>query len=208
MFGLTIAGVISRIITLIIAFTIHELAHAITAVQLGDETPRRMGRVTLNPLAHLDPLGSLLLVFAGFGWAKPVQVNPYNLRPGPQLGMGIVAAAGPFSNLVMAALAAIPFRLDIVPNIGGGGLFPSLSDFLLEFIYINLLLMLFNLIPLPPLDGSKILRAVAPRQWDSILNPLEQYGPLLLMALVFLGGRFLGLLVGQPALTILRALVG
>jgi Zn-dependent protease len=208
MFGLTIAGVISRIITLVIAFTIHELAHAITAVQLGDETPRRMGRVTLNPLAHLDPLGSLLLVFAGFGWAKPVQVNPYNLRPGPQLGMGIVAAAGPFSNLVMAALAAIPFRLGIVPNIGGGGIFPSLSDFLLEFIYINLLLMLFNLIPLPPLDGSKILRAVAPRQWDSILNPLEQYGPLLLMALVFLGGRFLGLLVGQPALTILRALVG
>jgi len=208
MFGLTIAGVISRIITLVIAFTIHELAHAVTALQLGDETPRRMGRVTLNPLAHLDPLGSILLIFAGFGWAKPVQVNPYNLRPGPQLGMGIVAAAGPISNFVMAALAAIPFRLGFNPDIGGGGIFPSLGDFLLEFIYINLLLMLFNLIPLPPLDGSKILRAVAPRQWDSILNPLEQYGPLLLMALVFLGGRFLGILVGQPALTILRALVG
>lgn len=207
MFGLTIAGVIARILTLVIAFTIHELAHAYTAVQLGDETPRRMGRLTLNPLAHLDPLGSLLLVFAGFGWAKPVQVNPYNLRPGPQLGMGIVAAAGPFSNFVMAALAAIPFRFGFNPDIGIGSIF-TLGDFLQEFIYINLLLMLFNLIPLPPLDGSKILRAVAPRQWDSILNPLEQYGPLLLMALVFLGGRFLGVLVGQPALAIFRALVG
>jgi Zn-dependent protease len=175
---------------------------------LGDETPRRMGRVTLNPLAHLDPLGSILLIIAGFGWAKPVQVNPYNLRPGPQLGMGIVAAAGPLSNFVMAALAAIPFRLGIVPDLGGGAIIPSVSGLLQEFIYINLILMLFNLIPLPPLDGSKILRAVAPRNWDSLLAPLEQYGPLLLMALVFLGGRFLGVLVGQPALAIFRALVG
>jgi Zn-dependent protease len=108
----------------------------------------------------------------------------------------------------MAALAAIPFRLDFVPNVGGGSIIPSLSGLLQEFIYINLILMIFNLIPLPPLDGSKILRALAPRSWDSILAPLEQYGPFLLMILVFLGGRMLGVLVGQPALALFRALVG
>src|SRR5260221_13010779 len=98
MLGLSAPVLISRIITLLYAFTIHQLSHAVTAVQLGDDTPRRMGRLTLNPLAHLDPIGSLLLIFAGFGWAKPVQINPYNLRMHPHLGMPVVAAAGPISN--------------------------------------------------------------------------------------------------------------
>jgi Zn-dependent protease len=208
MLGLTLPSLISRILTLLIAFTLHELAHAVTAVQLGDDTPRRMGRMTLNPLAHLDPLGSLLLLFAGFGWAKPVQVNPYNLRNGPQMGMAVVAAAGPFSNFVMAALAAIPLRLDIVPNIGGGAVIPSLSGFLQEFIVINLVLMLFNLIPVTPLDGSKILRGFAPREWDGWLARLEQWGPFLLLAMVFLGGSLMSWLIFQPALRIARALVG
>jgi Zn-dependent protease len=208
MLDFTLPTFISRAITLIIAFTFHELAHAITAVQLGDDTPRRMGRVTLNPLAHLDPLGSLLLLFAGFGWAKPVLVNPYNLRTGPNLGMAVVAAAGPFSNLVMAALAAIPLRLDLVPDIGGGQVLPTLSGFLGEFIFLNLILMLFNLIPITPLDGSKILRGFAPREWDRPLAMLEQWGPFLLMALVFLGGPIMGVLIGEPAFRIYRALVG
>jgi Zn-dependent protease len=208
MLGLTLPSLISRILTLLIAFTLHELAHAVTAVQLGDDTPRRMGRMTLNPLAHLDPLGSLLLLFAGFGWAKPVQVNPYNLRNGPQMGMAVVAAAGPFSNFVMAALAAIPLRLDIVPNIGGGAVIPSLSGFLQDFIVINLVLMLFNLIPVTPLDGSKILRGFAPREWDGWLARLEQWGPFLLLAMVFLGGSLMSWLIFQPALRIARALVG
>jgi Zn-dependent protease len=208
MLDFTLPTFISRAITLLIAFTIHELAHAVTAVQLGDDTPRRMGRLTLNPLAHLDPLGSLLLLFAGFGWAKPVMVNPYNLRSGPNLGMAIVAAAGPFSNFVMAALAAIPLRLGIVPDIGGGPIIPTLARFLQEFIFLNLILMLFNLIPITPLDGSKILRGFAPREWDRPLAMLEQWGPFLLMALVFLGGRFMSVLIGEPAFRIYRALVG
>ncbi|MCC6191523.1 MAG: site-2 protease family protein [Anaerolineales bacterium] len=208
MLGLTLPNLISRIITLLIAFTIHELAHAVTAVQLGDDTPRRMGRMTLNPLAHLDPLGSLLLIFAGFGWAKPVQVNPYNLRNGPQMGMAVVSAAGPISNFIMAALAAIPVRLDIVPRIGGGEIFPSVAGFLQDFIFLNLILMLFNLIPITPLDGSKILRGFAPREWDRPLAALEQWGPFLLMALVFLGGPVMSILIGQPALSIYRVLVG
>src|SRR3990172_60779 len=109
---------ISRLVTLVIAFTIHELAHAWTALQLGDDTPRRLGRLTLNPPAPLDPIGSILLLIAGFGWAKPVQVNPYNLRNGPRMGMAIVAAAGPISNLVLAVLAGIPFRLGLVTGFG------------------------------------------------------------------------------------------
>jgi Zn-dependent protease len=208
--GLSAPEVISRIITLLIAFTLHELSHAVTAVQLGDDTPRRMGRLTLNPLAHLDPIGSLLLIFAGFGWAKPVQINPYNLRTNPHVGMAIVAAAGPISNFIMALIAAIPFRLGLLSPFAaaGGPIFPSLSGFLLDFIEINLLLMLFNLIPIAPLDGSKILAGFAPREWDSVLATLEKWGPFLLLALVFLGQGLLGLILGPPINFLLRAIVG
>jgi Zn-dependent protease len=208
--GLSAPEVISRIITLLIAFTLHELAHAVTAVQLGDDTPRRMGRLTLNPLAHLDPIGSLLLIFAGFGWAKPVQINPYNLRMNPHVGMAVVAAAGPISNFLMALIAAIPFRLGLLSPFAAsaGPILPSPAGFLLDFIEINLLLMLFNLIPIAPLDGSKILAGFAPREWDGLLATLEQWGPFLLLALVFLGQGLLGLILGPPITFLLRAIVG
>ncbi len=203
MLGLSAPEIVARVLILVVAFTIHELAHAWTAVQLGDDTPRRMGRLTLNPLVHLDPIGSLLLVVAGFGWAKPVMTNPYNFRSDPRTGMAIVAAAGPLSNFVMALIAAIPFRLGLL-DLGArfstiGSLFPSLDYLLFDFIWINLILMLFNLLPIPPLDGHKVLRGVAPMEWDRWLNPLEQWGPFILMALVFLGGSFLGVLIGGPA---------
>ncbi len=208
--GLSAPEVISRIITLLIAFTLHELAHAVTAVQLGDDTPRRMGRLTLNPLAHLDPIGSLLLIFAGFGWAKPVQINPYNLRMNPHVGMAVVAAAGPISNFLMALIAAIPFRLGLLSPFAssGGPILPSPGGFLLDFIYINLLLMVFNLIPIAPLDGSKILAGFAPREWDGLLATLEQWGPFLLLALVFLGQGLLGLILGPPIRFLMGAVVG
>ncbi len=208
--GLSAPILISRILTLIIAFTIHELSHAITATQLGDDTARRMGRLTLNPLAHLDPIGSLLLIFAGFGWAKPVPVNPYNLRMNPHVGMAVVAAAGPISNFLMALIAAIPFRLGLVSPFAstGGPIFPSFAGFLIDFISINLLLMLFNLIPIAPLDGSKILAGFAPREWDGLLATLEQWGPFLLLALVFLGQGLLAVIIGPPLNFMLRAIVG
>src|SRR6266852_7233052 len=210
MLGLSAPVLISRIITLLIAFTIHELSHAVTAVQLGDDTPRRMGRLTLNPLAHLDPIGSVLLIFAGFGWAKPVQINPYNLRTNPHVGMAVVAAAGPISNFVMALIAAIPFRLGLLSPFAssGGPILPSLPGFLIDFISINLLLMLFNLIPIAPLDGSKILAGFAPREWDGVLATLEQWGPFLLLALVFLGQGLLGLILGPPIRFLMGAVVG
>ena len=114
MLGLDPATLIARVVTLLIAFTIHELAHAVVADRLGDPTSRNMGRFSLNPLVHLDPMGSIMLILTGFGWAKPVMVNPYNLRGNPRTSMAIVAAAGPISNLIMALLAAIPYQLGLL----------------------------------------------------------------------------------------------
>jgi Zn-dependent protease len=209
MLGLSAPQLISRIIILMVAFTIHELAHAWSADEMGDNTPRRMGRLTLNPLAHLDPLGSIMLLFIGFGWAKPVPVNPYALRYGPQMGMAIVAAAGPFSNLIMALLAAVPFRLGVLSPFGAQstGLLPTPSGFLIEFMFINLLLMLFNLIPIAPLDGSKILRGFAPREWDGVLLNLERWGPFMLMGLVFLGRGVLGAIIFGPAQFLMQLMI-
>jgi Zn-dependent protease len=204
--------IIARVLTLVLAFTVHELAHALTADWLGDPTPRNMGRITLNPLAHLDPIGSLLLIFAGFGWAKPVLTNPYNFRNGPRLGMAIVAFAGPLSNLLMAVLVAIPFQLGLTQPAGRfdsiGGILPGPNFLLTEFVAINILLMLFNLIPIGPLDGLKVLRGVAPREWDGGLDLLERWGMFILLALVFLGRGLLGLIIGGPANFLIGLLLG
>jgi Zn-dependent protease len=206
--GLTLPILAAILITLIIALSFHELAHAWTADQLGDNTPRCTGRLTVNPLAHLDPLGSLLFVFAGFGWAKPVPVNPYNLRNGPRLGMAVVAAAGPLANLLLALIAAVPIRAGFLQ----GNALNGLEPYILLFIQLNLNLMLFNLIPLVPLDGSKVLRGFAPREWDRWLAPLEQWGMFILIALIFLGSfsriSILGLIIGPPAEFLLNAILG
>ncbi len=204
----SIPDLLSRVLIVLICFPIHELAHAYVAVQLGDDTPRRLGRLTLNPLSHIDPFGAILLLIAGFGWAKPVPVNPYNLRNGPKMGMVIVAAAGPFSNFVLAALAAIPIRLGLLGLLENGPLAQTLADILVNFVYINLVLMLFNLIPIPPLDGSKILRGFAPADMDNMLSQLERFGPLLLMLVLVAGGPVLSVLIGQPAVTLFYALTG
>lgn len=199
--------IIARVVVLIIAFTVHELSHAVTADYLGDPTPRRMGRITLNPLKHLDPIGTLLLIIAGFGWAKPVMVNPMNMRGNPRTSMAIVAAAGLISNLLMAAIAAVFFRLGLVSFIqSSGGL--SLSLVLSEFIWINLILAVFNLIPIPPLDGSKLLYALLPSELVYRLRSLEQFGFLILMAIVFLVPAVLTVLVGMPASALLQLLIG
>lgn len=202
-----VTTIIARAIVLVIAFTVHELAHAVTADYLGDPTPRRMGRITLNPIKHLDPIGTLLLLVAGFGWAKPVMVNPMNMRGNPRTSMAVVAAAGPLSNLLMAAIAAIFFRLDLVSfTQTASSLTPS---FLLsEFIWINLILAFFNLIPIPPLDGSKILYALLPGEMVFRLRSLEQFGFLILMAVVFFVPAVMTVVVGLPAAATLRVLIG
>lgn len=208
MLDFNLSTIIARVIVLLIAFTIHELAHALTADYLGDPTPRNMGRITLNPLKHLDPFGTLLLIVAGFGWAKPVMVNPMNMRGNPRTSMAIVAAAGPISNVLMALLAALVFRLGLVDFTLFAPTGFSLGYLLSEFIWINLILAFFNLIPVPPLDGSKILFAILPGELVYRLRPLEQYGFLILMLVVFFFPTVINLLVGRPAQATLQFLIG
>ena len=213
MLNLDVATIIARVITLLIAFTVHELAHAVTANYLGDLTPRRMGRITLNPIRHLDPFGTIMLIISGFGWAKPVVVNPNNMRGNPRTSMAVVAAAGPLSNLLMAVAASIPFRLGLLyPSFGAGGTVPSIDFLMSEFVWINLILLFFNLIPIPPLDGYKILMGVLPPEMSWRLRPLEQYGFIILLALIFflpmLGVDVLSWFVMIPASSVMSFLFG
>jgi len=216
MLGLNLSTLISLAITLIIAITVHEFAHAITADNLGDSLPRSQGRVTLNPLAHLDPLGSMLFIITGFGWGRPVLTNPYNYRTSVRTGMAIVAAAGPLSNFLLAMIAAIPFRLGFAEALGffGGieGILPSLPQLLIIFISVNIGLMLFNLIPVAPLDGFKVAVGVLPDRWANALAGLEQAGPMILFFLIILGrvGSFniLGFLIGPAQTGLMQLLTG
>jgi len=212
MFGnYSLTSLLIYALTLVIALPIHEFAHAWTADQLGDDTPRANGRLTLNPFAHLDPIGSLMLIFAGFGWAKPVPVNTYALQRRTPAGVMLVSAAGPFSNLLQAILAAIPFRIGVFQGVASGGLLGFLYAFLQSFIFLNLILLFFNLLPLFPLDGEKVAEYFLPYGARETLYQLRPYGPFILIALIFLGrlGGFdlLGTLIGAPANAVFSLLV-
>lgn len=180
MLGLDPATLIARLITLVVALTFHEFAHAWTATRYGDDTPYIMGRLTLNPLRHLDIVGSLMLVVAGFGWAKPVPVNPAALERRSHSAFLWVSLAGPFSNFLLAVAASLIFRVLVGAS---GGWF---AYFLFEFITINLLLWIFNLIPIPPLDGEKLLMYFLPGSAAPFYAKYRRFGPLLLVALMFL----------------------
>jgi Zn-dependent protease len=215
-FDLNLPTLIARIFVLLIAFTIHEFAHAWSADQFGDDTPRMNGRLTLNPLSHLDPMGSLMLLVVGFGWALPVPVNPYALARRSSAALMLVSLAGPLSNFIMAVIAAIPFRLGLVSTIGAraipGQILPTPSHLLLEFVFINLILMLFNLIPLAPLDGEKIAAYFFPPSMARFFESIQPYGPVILLVLVFagpaLGFNILGWILGPPMQALMRLLVG
>lgn len=192
-------------IMLLVGFPVHEFSHALAAYRLGDGTAKLFGRLTLNPIAHFDPLGGILLAVTfigsggafGFGWAKPTPVNPANLQGG-QRGEALVAAAGPLSNLVLAALAALPLRY-ILSNPTIAAAVPELViRTLFIFVLINLVLMVFNFFPIPPLDGSKVLFALMPPRTAWKWRPiLEQYGFILLLIVFFfppgnsIGGRII-----------------
>lgn len=214
--NLDIPTIIARVVVLLTAFSFHEFAHAWVAVRFGDETPRVTGRLTLNPLAHLDPLGSLMLIVAGFGWAKPVQVNPYVLQRRSPAALMWVSLAGPASNLLLAVIASIPFQLGLVSayeaQFSSGNIVPSLDKLLYEFVFINLLLFLFNLIPIAPLDGEKIFTYFLPANMARVFDTIRPYGPLILMALIFLGPlmgiNILGMIIGPPLQAMMRFLVG
>lgn len=174
----------------VIATTIHEFSHAFSALKLGDRTAKDLGRISLNPLVHFDPFGfiGMVMISLGYGmigWGKPVPVNPSrftNRHLRPQRGMALVAAAGPISNVLQALVVAIPLRLTDQDYTLQGG---DIAMYGWIFVYVNILLASFNLIPIPPLDGSKILLGLVPRFWYPILAPLERYGFLVLFVLFF-----------------------
>lgn len=184
-------------IALLIVITIHEFAHAFMADRLGDPTPRLQGRLTLNPLAHLDPLGTLGIVLVGFGWGKPVQFDPFNLQ-NPKRDTALISLAGPFSNLILASLLSLMLRSLVSFSA------PMLIIlFLVILIEYNISLAIFNLLPIHPLDGGKILSGLLPRreslQFDRFMN---QYGMLVLLFMLLP-------LAGQPLVhTILGPIIG
>ncbi len=206
-------------IFLLVGFPVHEFSHALVAYRLGDGTAKMFGRLTLNPIVHLDPVGSLILVASallgsGFiiGWAKPTPVNPSMLRGGRR-AEAWVAAAGPVSNLVMAIAGAIVFRvLDAIVGPGAPGFVVFIGNVTLWFVFINLALFIFNLIPIPPLDGSKVMFALMnPRTVWQIRPKLEQWGFLILIVVMIIpiNGISIGGRVILPLLNgLLSVLVG
>ena len=204
---------ITRVATLLIAFTFHEFAHAAVATALGDKTPKAHGRLTLNPLVHLDPIGTLTLIFAGFGWAKPVPVNPYAVLRKTKAGMMLVSLAGPMTNLLLGILAAIPLRFGWVPLIKSTSSFlPSWGEFLLEFLFLNLSLFLFNLLPLAPLDGEKIITYFLPEHWVEVYDRIRPYSPFILLVVIvilpMLGLNVINVIIGEPVMDLTLLLIG
>lgn len=196
----TISQMIAFGICLVIAFSVHEFAHAWMATRLGDPTPKNDGRLTLDPRKHLDLLGSIMVLTVGFGWAKPVPVNPYNLRNGPKTGLAIVSVVGPLSNLLMAFIASIPLRMGLVDLAFGAStsFFPSFQEILLTFIWLNVVLFVFNLLPIPPLDGFKVLLGFLPYSAAQAARNLEPVGPVILLLMVFLAGPIFTTIISAP----------
>ncbi len=180
--NLTFNDLIARVVILLFALPVHECAHGLVAGWFGDPTARSLGRVTLNPLKHLDLFGSALLVLAGFGWAKPVPVNPRNFRR-PRLGLAASALAGPFSNLLLSFFSFVALKLGL--NFFH---FPDLAlQILFAFTVVNITLAIFNLLPIPPLDGSRILAGVLPATANAFMNRYRIPFMVLLMVLSYIG---------------------
>lgn len=209
----------ATLFALLVGIGFHEACHAYMANSLGDRTPARQGRVTLNPIRHLDPAGTIMMLFVGFGWGKPVQFNPNGLRTDPKRATLLVAAAGPVSNLLMATVLALPIRFGWFPyynpfrRLGGIETFDEyVGVFLTATISMNIILGVFNLVPIHPLDGFKVVLGLLPDEFVDDWARLAQYGPgilLLLIALPFVTTwNPLGDLLGPVSIRILRAVTG
>jgi len=201
---LSIAALLARAIVLLVGFTVHEFAHAWVAYQLGDTTQLRQGRLTLDPRAHIIPWLYFLAVITGFGMAKPVYWYPALLKVEVRRGGLLIAIVGPLSNLLLALLAAIPVKLGLVPLAGASSnaLVPSLDFLLTTFIFINLVMAIFNMIPIPPLDGYRVVLGLLPYELASAYQRIEPWGMFILLALILLGGLGgvdpLGMIMGPP----------
>jgi len=197
------------VIPLLLSLTVHEWAHAWSAYRLGDDTAAMQGRLTLNPIAHIDPIGTLVLPLLGipFGWAKPVPVNPTRFRRGVKMstGMIITAAAGPLANVALAILSAIAIGLiarfaptSAAAASGGLGLVSLLGTLLI----VNVTLAIFNLIPIPPLDGSRVVDGLVPHGWRPQWESIVRLSPILLIAVIY----FSGPIITGPAMYVLGLL--
>jgi Zn-dependent protease len=222
-FDLNLLAVIGLYIltSLFLALSVHEASHALVADLLGDPTPKQMGRLSLNPLAHLDPIGALMIMFVGLGWGKPVQIKAENLKPGPRIGMALVALAGPISNILLAAVLALPLRFHLVsllpvPLWSSGDVrfyLPNgLGGFFLFGVWLSLGLAVFNLIPINPLDGSRLWQIILPLRWYMTVARYEIFGLAIVLGLVlaevFFNVQWLEQILFPPIAFLWRLLVG
>lgn len=192
---------------LILSLSVHELAHAWVANALGDDTAKHQGRLTLDPRAHLDPLGTFMLILTviigfGIGWAKPVPVNPWRLSIGPRIGMAVVSIAGPLSNLVIAFVAVQAAQALQIPSIP-----EDVVGLLVTLARLNIGLAVFNMLPLPPLDGYRVLLGLLPGPAADSFARIEPYGPMILLFVVFIGGGFVGGIIRAISVPLMRAMV-
>ena len=196
---------VAFVIAIVVGFTFHEFSHAAVATLQGDPTARSQGRLSLNPVVHLDPLGTIAVLIAGFGWARPTPVTLARLRY-RRLGMVAVALAGPAANFVLAFASAVALR--IVYSTGGAALNGTFSvKLLVGLIFWNVILGVFNLLPIPPLDGSTLLTVLLPPSRQNIVRFLDQYGIFLLLGLLFLAPGLLSPIV-QAVTQAISRLVG
>jgi Zn-dependent protease len=196
---------------ILFALTIHEYCHALVAYRLGDDTASLQGRFTLNPLMHLDPIGTIMMFIAGFGWAKPVPVNPLNFKD-PKKGMLLVAIAGPISNLITALIAGISLRFILLnyslsPELSNG-MFNTLVLILILNVIFGIALAVFNMIPVPPLDGSRVMYGILPDKYADIYGRFETYGIFILLFIFLFAGSYFRAFLWYPVSIITELITG
>lgn len=194
--GLDIISFIINAVIVLLAISVHEMAHGFVAYKLGDPTAKSMGRLSLNPLKHLDPIGAICMLFFGFGWAKPVMVNPYYFKK-IKRDTALVSLGGPLSNFILAFIGVVIYKILIVCGVPSNSFTDIVDTFLTSFIYLNIGLGAFNLLPIPPLDGSKIFLPLLPKRLYYDIMQYERLGWLVLVAALSTG-------VLAPILTTIR----
>jgi Zn-dependent protease len=182
---------LGRLLVIFLGIPIHEWAHGWMAHVLGDETPKLQGRLTLNPFIHLDLMGTLMILFTGFGWGRPARVNPFRMKHvrNPRVGMALSALAGPLSNIIQALILTLPFRLGLLNSLDPTQAM-RLAEVLFAAIAVNVGLAAFNMLPIPPLDGSRVLAGVSPRRMGDLIESMEPYAIYILLFVLFIMPQF------------------